>query len=78
MAMTVLSIRRNGRIRLILTGVIILLAGLVVAAMVYMTTGDGTGDAVGNQNVERNAYAIAPHDSKQNLSDLENAVGRRL
>ncbi len=63
-------------IRLYLIGAFILLAGLVVASLVYLTAADGRSDAVGNQIAGGNAYGIAPRDSKEYLVDLENIGGQ--
>ena len=64
------------QMRLYLIGACILLAGLVSAALVYVTATDHRGDAVSYEMVDGNVYAISPDDSKRYLRDVERYGGK--
>ncbi len=76
LAVPILPVFYNRKRCLTMAGAVILLVGLMVATMVYLTATDDENNDVNNQTVEGNAYAITPRDSKQNLSDLKNAGGQ--
>ena len=62
--------------RLYLMGVVILLAGLLGAAAIYLTAGEESGDVLGYEIVDGNAYAIMASDSKMYRHDLERFGGK--
>ena len=57
--------------RLYLIGILVLLLGLVAAALIYVTSKDDSGPAVGYVVADGTVYAIAPADSKRFRHDLE-------
>ena len=57
--------------RLYLIGAMILLLGLALAALIYVTSKDDSGPAIGYVVADGNVYAIAPGDSKKFRHDLE-------
>jgi hypothetical protein len=62
--------------RLYLTGALILLAGLLVAALIYFSAGEEEGDVLGYEIINGQAYAITTHDSKMYRHDLERFGGK--
>ncbi len=62
--------------RFYLLGVLILLAGLACAALVYQTSKDDTSDAVGYKFAGGKPYATAPDESKRYLQDVERYGGK--
>jgi hypothetical protein len=75
LAMNILSCFRNRRMYLILVGTLVLLAGLALAAVVYLTATDNGSGASGIQAVVGDRYEIVARDSKQYLSDVQNIGG---
>lgn len=59
------------QIRLYLIGAFILVAGLLVAALVYVTADDDASDGADYEFVGGNVYATQPHDSKRYVHDIE-------
>jgi hypothetical protein len=59
------------QIRFYLWGVFILLAGLAVAGLVYLTARDDLSDDVGYEFVGGNVYSTQPRDSKRYVHDIE-------
>lgn len=57
--------------RLNLIGIVVLVLGLAGAALIYVTSKDDAGPAVGYVIADGHAYAIAPADSKKYRHDLE-------
>ena len=57
--------------RLYLIGALVLLFGLAAAALVYATSTDDAGPAVGYVVADGKVYAIAPGESKKYRHDLE-------
>ena len=64
------------QIRLYLIGALILLAGWLGAASIYMTTPEDSGDAIGYEIVDGVAYPILAHESKAYRHDLERFGGK--
>ena len=62
--------------RLYLIGVVILLAGWLGAAAVYVNAGDERSDALGYEFVDGVAYPILAHETKRYRSDLERFGGK--
>ena len=62
--------------RLYLTGALILLAGLLAAAVIYFSVGEDDGDVLGYEIINGQAYAIATNDSKMYRHDLERFGGK--
>jgi hypothetical protein len=61
-----------------LTGVLILVMGLIAASFVYQEPGNGypTDHGATIQISDGDAYGIAAGDSKQSISDAENVTGQ--
>ena len=57
--------------RLYLIGALVLVLGLAAAALIYATSKDDAGPAVGYVVAEGKVYTIAPGDSKKYRHDLE-------
>jgi len=57
-------------------GSLILVLGLALAALVYLTAPPDADASAGNHNTGTAAYSIAPRDSKQYFSDVENVGGK--
>ncbi len=57
--------------RLYLIAVILLLAGLGSAVLIYMTAVDYSGGALGYEVAGGNVYPVSPEDSKMYLHNLE-------
>ena len=60
--------RRTG---LNLIGIMILLMGLVIAALIYRTAGNASRDVLGYEQGSESVYPLKPEDSRKYLRDLE-------
>ena len=62
--------------RLYLIGALVLLLGFAAAALIYATSKDDPGPAVGYVVAQGKVYTIAPGDSKKYRRDLEQYGGK--
>jgi hypothetical protein len=67
-----MSIKRSSlRVRLYLAGVLIFVAGLTAAALVYWKAGDDINNALSYEYIGGNVYPVEPQDSKRYIHDIE-------
>jgi hypothetical protein len=62
--------------RLYLISALILLVGLSSAVLIYATSGDDDGDAVGYDVAGERSYAVSPQSSKKYIHELERFGGK--
>jgi hypothetical protein len=59
-----------------LASIVLLVLGLCGAALIYLSAGDGSEDAVGYEVINGVAYPVAPADSKAYQRELERFGGK--